>query len=252
MKIITKALLGIVSAIIALQATPAMAWGAVAAYDQRIVYLSVNSATPEAAKKEALEGCNNFTGKTCDWVSFSAVRTAIVVSKPMHNQGIYVSADPDPLVAAKSALRMCRIDYKECGVIGAAWDSGPTWWARAEGDNADYIHMDVDTEAEAHRLALQGCEEMVSKKGTCKVAGSGSGHGWVAVAETAELFWRGYGETKAEATKDALKKCEKEGCKITKTIENRGNVPEPASMKKVREMQSQSIAKWKKMGKWVE
>ena len=138
------------------------------------------------------------------------------------------------------------------GVIGAAWDSGPTWWARAEGDNADYIHMDVDTEAEAHRLALQGCEEMVSKKGTCKVAGSGSGHGWVAVAETAELFWRGYGETKAEATKEALKKCEKEGCKITKTIENRGNVPEPASMKKVREMQSQSIAKWKKMGKWVE
>lgn len=252
MKFVTKAVLSFATAVLAFQATPAMAWGAVASYDGRIVYLAVNEKTADAAKEAAVEGCKKFYGKTCDWVSKPVTATALVVSKPIRSQGIYFSADPNPQVAAENALRMCRVDHSECGIITAAWDSGPTWWGKADGKNYNYVYLNADTEDEAKNEALDGCENGVEEKGSCKVSGFGSGSGWAATAEKDNQFWRGYGATKAEATKDAMKNCGDTACKVTGSGENKGSVPEPAGMKKVREMQRQSIAKWKKMGNWIE
>lgn len=253
MKNVTKAVLGIAITLLALHAAPVLAWGAVASYDGRVVFLSTGSNTANEAKAAAQEGCRNLVGKNCDWVSKSYNATAIVVSKPIRGKGVYVSADRDPQNAAKVAIRMCRIDDNaECGVISAEWDVGPTWWAKADGKNFDYIYLNADTEENAKKAAIEGCENGAGEKGSCSVVDFGNGPGWFATAEKGDAFWRGYGATKAEATKDAMKNCGDVSCKITTIGQNSGQVPEPAGMKKVKEMQRQTIAKWKKMGTWID
>lgn len=253
MKIPTKLVIGIATTLLALHAAPVFAWGAVASYDGRIVFSATDGNTPDEAKTAALEGCRDMVGKNCDWVSDQFNVTAIVASKPIRGNGIYVAADPDPEKAAKKAIKQCRINTNgDCGIIHAVWDGGPLWWARAVGESFNYIYLEAATAEDAKEQALKGCENGVEKKGSCQIDDFGNGPGWVATATKGDEFWRGYGATKAEATKDALKNCGDSSCKITWTGENRGQVPVPANMKNVMEMQRQTIAKWKKMGTWID
>jgi hypothetical protein len=112
--------------------------------------------------------------------------------------------------------------------------------------------MSLNTEQDAKGAAIQGCEERVSKKGSCKVENTGSGRGYAALAKGENSAGIGYGDTKVKAEKAALKDCGDKNCKVTWSELNEGFIPPPTTMKQVEKMAADGVTRMRKLGRWVD
>lgn len=247
-----KAVLTTLFAVI-MSSTDAFAWTAVATWNGRFSFTPYNQSTPVQAKEEALKGCQEVAMEKCEILGDAVTRTATVEARNVAgNTQLFIVSRPDPLEAAKEVMRTCRLHKGDCVITNAVWDGGPTWWAIASAEDSWNIYMSADTEQDARDRAILGCEERASKKGTCKVDSTGSGRGYAAVANGDNGAGVGYGDTKLEAEKAALKECGDKTCKVTGSDLNQGLIPPPTTMKQVEKMAADGIARMRKLGRWID
>jgi hypothetical protein len=213
--------------------TEALAWSAVAfSTATGALRTEYNYDTPEEAVQAALDACNK-DGDDCKQLIVRGGEKVFTVSNPI------------PVVAARAALTNCKKLGHDCRVVTAVWDSGHTYLAVAEGDDAWNWSFGSDTEAMAIEFAVNGCKKYSKKPETCKVKQTSSGknfvlsnHSWFAIAESSTYTGLGSMPSKKGAIENAMQSCNEgkkpgETCKVSKTFENPGPAPEPASMKQV-------------------
>lgn len=228
----------------------ALAWGAVAAWDGRYSYVSTGYFTREEAVRAALEGCRKVVMEPCELMGDKAVTvTAIVIARDVAAQQMFLAARTDPLEAAQSALRSCRLHARECVIIQAVWEPGPLWWAAAESSDFFHLHINAQTEKEAREEALGGCESGTATKGSCEVTHACYDSAYFAMAADGGAGW---GKTREEAEKFALQECTGEGCRITWHGFNRGLATAPESFAKVEKMAEAGVARLRKEGRWID
>lgn len=237
--------------LLSLSPAEAFAWSAVAAWSGKYSYTSFNEETPEMAKKNALESCRQTTMADCEILGDAVTRTATVIAIDTRLQSTFTVSRQDPLEAVRLVMTSCRLHHPECALVGAYWDGGPSWWATASTKDAWHIMMGSNTEEEAKRAAVRGCEERTQEKGSCVADGSGNGAGFVAIAKTDDRSGVGFGKTAAEAGRNARKECGDERCRVSWSDQNPGLVPPPASMKQVRKMVADGITRMRKLGRWI-
>lgn len=126
-KQLSKLLVVIIGIYLPVYATKAFAWGAVAAWDGRVTFVSYNKATPQLAKESALKGCEDAAMRRCEILGDAGFGTALITAQSVNRGGVVVIGDRNPLEAAKKAMTSCKIQYGDCVIVSAVWDGGPAW-----------------------------------------------------------------------------------------------------------------------------
>jgi len=211
----------------------ANAWMAVAYGDDGYAFVESNANSSEAAAVQALEGCGknstrcNLLGKPV------AGPVALVIARA--RDGVSVSTNTDPLVAAKQAMKECKARFKSgCKPDHVSWDEGDRWYAISTGNGGAYIEYGDESDSAAKSGALQGCRKRTDKAETCEIRTVSSKSVWIAMDEQAALYGWAVGSTKDEALAAARRECARAGggkpCDDTTVVFNPGHTATPHSV----------------------
>ncbi|MDR6393509.1 DUF4189 domain-containing protein [Paraburkholderia phenoliruptrix] len=206
---------------------------AVAYGDNGYAFIESNANSSEEATAKALEGCGksstrcNLLGKPV------AGPVALVIARA--GDGVGVSANRDPLVAAELAMKECKARFKRgCRLEHVAWDEGDRWYAISTGNGGAYIEYGDESDTAAKSGALQGCRKRTDKAETCEIRAVSSKSGWIAMAEQETQYGWAVGSTKDEALAAARRECARAGggkpCDDTTVVFNPGNTAAPDSV----------------------
>ena len=211
----------------------ANAWITVAYGDDGGAFVETNAVSPGQATDNALAWCRK-DSKGCRLSGKPLVGpVALVVARA--GDGIGVSTNRDPLVAAEDAMKECKARFKQaCRPDLVSWDEGDRWFAIAAGNGGAFIEYGDESEAQAKSGALDGCRKRTDKPATCEIKDAGSKSIWIAVAENGTNYaWAG-GGAKDGALSAARKECERAGggkpCGSTNVVFNPGPVAAPGSI----------------------
>lgn len=212
------------------------AWIAIAYGDDGQAFVERNAASAEDAADNALAWCRK-DSKGCR-LSGKPVAGPVALVIARAGDGIGVSTNRDPLVAADDAMKACKARFKHaCKPDLVSWDEGDRWFAISAGDSGAFIEYGDESEAQARSGALNGCRKRTDKPATCEIKDAGSKSIWIAVAENGTNYaWAG-GGTKDGALSAAKRECERAGggkpCGSTNVVFNPGPVDAPSSIAKV-------------------
>jgi hypothetical protein len=214
----------------------ANAWIAVAYSDDGGAFVETNAVSPEQATDNALAWCRK-DSKGCR-LSGKPVAGPVALVIARARDGIGVSTNRDPLVAAENAMKECKADFKQtCRPDLVSWDEGDRWFAIAAGSGGAFIEYGDESEAQAKSGALKGCRKRTDKSETCEIKGAGSESTWIAVANDATYVGWAWGSRKDAVLAAARSECERQSggkpCANTDVVFNPGAVAAPASVAKV-------------------
>lgn len=230
----------------------ACAWTAVA-YSKQSGYLHTqyNASTAAEAEKEALEGCSK-KALECELVG-NAVNGPVAVVIARGDDGMGKSADKDPFVAAKNALKRCEKLSKKCRVEQAVWDKGTQWFALARAEGVFFAAYQYESQDEAEKDAIKGCETQAKEysmtSGKCTLFRSSGEHLWYARVSSntytsISISLLSANDALSEAKKGCLEGTKKgEICDRIEELENKGSQAEPVSFKKLKaQIEAEDIA----------
>lgn len=222
----------------------ASAWTAVASSkDSGFVFTNYNASTAAEAEKGALEGCSK-KALECELVG-KAVDGPVAVVIAKGDGGMGRSTNKAPFIAAKNALESCQKVAKNCRVVQAVWDGGIQWFALARSEGDFYATYNYDSQEEAEKNAIKGCETQVkessSQSDKCKLLASTGDHIWYARVSSRTNIGIATGVSYEKALNDARKGCQNgskpdEKCDQENVIENKGTTLEPNEFKKLEAM----------------
>jgi len=222
-------------AALALCASQAFAWMALAYGDDNYTFISYNNASADEARETALKGCSKHTsGCRINWVGNGG---ALVLAKGEHG---YASASgADPIQASNQALAICRKRRPGCQVTQAVWDTGAGSWAGV-AKSRGYTHVSVNNSSreEMERDAVASCTSEGSAPCTLVEEYTRGEKAVYVFADANDTSQLAVAPDEKSARRLALRMCDQakrpnEGaCKVTEVFWN-GLSAEPASMKQV-------------------
>lgn len=213
------------------------AWTAVAhSSDNGATFTQHNTSSAIEANQKALEGCSKM-GMNCVLVGDAeAGPGAMIIAKGDNGMSRVFNRDIDKGV--QDVKQLCAKKYKNCRVVSATWDKGPTWASVALGDDAFYVTYNASSQEKAAQDAIKQCEHKVSKTGSCKTVRLFDDTGWIAIAKSKSYFGISANISRDAALKEAKGECAKstaqgDACSKIEEVKNIGLEEEPAAFKKL-------------------
>lgn len=215
----------------------ASAWTAVAhSNDNGSTSTHHNASSAAEANQKALEGCSKM-GLNCVLVGDAeAGPGAMIIAKGDNGMSRVFSRDIDKGV--QDVKQRCAKKYKNCKVVSASWDKGPTWASVALGDDAFYVTYNSSSQEKAAQDAIKQCEQKVSKPGSCKTVRLFDDTGWIAIAKSKSHVGISANIARDVALKEAKGECARltaqgDSCSKIEEVKNIGWEEEPVAFKKL-------------------
>ena len=240
--------LGAMVGLAGMMPTSASAWVATAIDDQGHTFTYGNAETADDARAHALARCLKARGEAAGCQPWAAANAkSIVIAKGIRSTGeveVVETNHEDPIYAAEGALAHCAKRARDCRIVLAEWDRGPTWASAARAGNRIAVSLDNSTELEARTRALEECQGISKQGSECEVIGPAtrSGQSWYSQAHQAGegIANRETGlfvspTSLADAERKVLMYCGEDygACELTHSGEKKGVVEAVAELKQV-------------------